>query len=116
MEEKNKSIHEFDVNLIIDYFSNLERQGSGSPETTIKALSLIDNVNRILNIADIGCGSGGQIMTLAQNTIGNIISIDLFPIVIEKFKNNAKKINLQNKVKALSALWITFLSKMKNLI
>ena len=45
MNDENKSIHEFDFELICEYFSNLERQGPGSPEVTIKALSFIDNLN-----------------------------------------------------------------------
>jgi hypothetical protein len=39
MDNENKSIHEFDVNLICEYFLGVERQGPGSPEATIKALS-----------------------------------------------------------------------------
>ena len=34
MSNENKSIHEFDINLIWEYFSNLEQQGPGSPEAT----------------------------------------------------------------------------------
>ncbi len=45
MNEENKSIHEFDLELICEYFANLKRQGPGSPEVTIKALSFIDNLN-----------------------------------------------------------------------
>ena len=41
MSNENKSIHEFDINLIWEYFSNLEQQGPGSPEATTKALSFI---------------------------------------------------------------------------
>ena len=44
MNEENKSIHEFDLELICEYFANLKRQGPGSPEVTIKALSFIDNL------------------------------------------------------------------------
>ena len=72
MNDENKSIHEFDVELICEYFSGLERQGPGSPEITIKALSFIDNLNDKSRIADIGCGSGGQTMVLARHTLGNI--------------------------------------------
>ena len=54
MNDENKSIHEFDVELICEYFSNLERQGPGSPEITINALSFIDNLNDKSLIADIG--------------------------------------------------------------
>lgn len=63
-----KTIHEFDFKLICEYFSSLERQGPGSPEATIKALSFIDNLTNESKIADIGCGSGGQTMVLANHT------------------------------------------------
>ena len=42
-------------------------------------------------IADIGCGTGGQAMVLAQNTQGTITGLDIFPGFIEKFNANAKK-------------------------
>ncbi|HCC52566.1 MAG TPA: SAM-dependent methyltransferase, partial [Porphyromonadaceae bacterium] len=69
----------FDFNLICEYFSNVERQGPGSPEITLKALSFIDNLTGNLRIADLGCGTGGQTMTLAQNIPGQITGLDLFP-------------------------------------
>lgn len=77
MSTENKSIHEFDFNLICEYYSSLERQGPGSPEATIKALSFIDNLTSESNIADIGCGTGGQTMVLAQHAPGQITGIDL---------------------------------------
>jgi len=98
MSNENKSIHEFDVNLIIEYYSNVERQGPGSPEVTTKALSFIDNLSEESRIVDIGCGTGGQTMVMAQNTLGNITGIDLFPVFIDLFNYNAKKLNLQDKV------------------
>jgi SAM-dependent methyltransferase len=101
MDRENKSVHDFDVNLICEYYSNFTRQGPGSPEITIKALSFIDNLNGLSQIADIGCGTGGQTIVLAQHTTGNIIGIDLAPIMIEKFNNNVMKNNLQNRVKGL---------------
>jgi len=102
MNNENKSIHEFDLELICDYFSTLERQGPGSPEITIKALSFIDNLNDKSRIADIGCGSGGQTMVLAQHAPGNITGIDLFPVFIDLFNRNAEKLNLQERVKGIS--------------
>ena len=92
MNDENKSIHEFDLELICEYFSNLKRQGPGSPEVTIKALSFINNLNDKSLIADIGCGSGGQTMVLAQHAPGNITGIDLFPIFIDLFNRNVEKI------------------------
>lgn len=101
MENKEKSIHEFDLNLISEFFSCLERQGPGSPEATITALHFIDNLTPQSLIADIGCGSGGQTMILAQNAPGHITGIDLFPAFIKTFNNNAEKLNLQDRVKGI---------------
>jgi methylase of polypeptide subunit release factors len=101
MNDENKSIHEFDFELICEYFSNLERQGPGSPEVTIKALSFIDNLNDKSLIADIGCGSGGQTMVLAQHAPGNVTGIDLFPIFIDMFNRNVEKLNLPDRVKGI---------------
>jgi len=101
MSNENKSIHEFDINLICEYFSNLKRQGPGSPEITIKALSFIDNLNEGSRIADIGCGTGGQTMVLAQHTSGEITGIDLFPKFINLFNANAAKLNLDKRVKGV---------------
>ena len=72
MSDENKSIHEFDFNLICEYYSNVERQGPGSPEVTIKALSFIENLSTASYIADIGCGTGSQTMVIAQHTPGKI--------------------------------------------
>ena len=40
MKNEKQTIHEFDLNIIYDFFSKTERQGPGSPEETLKALSL----------------------------------------------------------------------------
>ena len=101
MSKENKSIHEFDFNLICEYFSGLERQGPGSPEVTIKALSFIENLNNASCIADIGCGTGGQTRVLAQHTPGHITGIDLFPAFIDLFNFKTGKLNLQDRVKGL---------------
>jgi len=101
MNNENKTIHEFDFNFICDFFSNLERQGPGSPEVTLKALSFIDNLTDKSLIADIGCGTGGQTMVLAQHAPGKIIGLDLFPGFIDLFNRNAGKLNLQDRVRGI---------------
>jgi SAM-dependent methyltransferase len=102
MSTENKSIHEFDFDLICEYFSAIERQGPGSPEVTLKALSFIENLNSRSRIADIGCGTGGQTMVLAQHTPGEITGIDLFPAFIDLFNQNAARLNLQHRVKGIT--------------
>lgn len=101
MSDENKTIHEFDISLICEYFSSTERQGPGSPEATIKALSFIDNLTPESRIVDLGCGTGGQTMTLAQNAPGQITGLDLFPDFISRFNQNATKLNLQERVEGI---------------
>lgn len=101
MSNENKTIHEFDFNLICDFFSQMERQGPGSPEVTIRALSFIDNLTDNSLIADIGCGTGGQTMVLAQHTPGRITGLDLFPGFIDVFNRNAEQLDLQDRVQGV---------------
>jgi SAM-dependent methyltransferase len=101
MSNEYINIHEFDFNLICEYFSSIERQGPGSVESTLKALSFIENLGKQSVIADLGCGTGGQTMTLAQHTIGELIGLDLFPGFIDRFNENAANLNLQDRVKGI---------------
>jgi len=89
MTNKNKSISD-DLKLLCELHAEMERQGPGSPEMTIKALSFLDNLNKNLQVADLGCGTGGQTMVLAQNITGNITGVDFFPGFIDTFNDNAK--------------------------
>jgi len=101
MDIENKTIYDFDFSLIVDYYANLERQGPGSPEVTLQALRFIDNLTDKSLIADIGCGTGGQTMTLAKNTAGSITGIDISPEFIHCFNVNAEKLNLHDRVKGI---------------
>ena len=98
---EDKSIHDFDYSLICEYFSAFERQGPGSPEMTVKALSFIDHLSNDSQIADLGCGTGGQTMVLAQHAPGSVTGIDLFPTFIDLFNRNAEQRNLQDRVRGV---------------
>ena len=47
------------MDLVIEAHVGLDRQGPGSAEVTVKALSFLDNIDRISRTADLGCGTGG---------------------------------------------------------
>lgn len=101
MKDENKTIHQFDLNLICDFFSRMKRQGPGSEETTLKALSFINYLTEDSLIADIGCGTGGQTMTLAKNIPSKIIALDIFPKFIDILNQNAKKSGIDKRVKGI---------------
>ena len=101
MEEP--TIHEFDFDLINEYFTELERLGPGSPAETIRALSFIGNLANKTKIADLGCGTGVQTMVLAQNTEATITALDLYARSIDKLNATAEKLGLQHRVKGIVA-------------
>jgi len=102
MSKENKTIFDFDFSLIYEYFANIERQGPGSPEATIKALSFIDNLTDQSRIADLGCGTGGQTMVLGQQAPGHITGLELSSDFVDIFNRNAAKLGLQEKIKGIT--------------
>ncbi len=101
MNDEKQTIHEFDLNIIYDFFSDSERQGPGSSEETLKALSFISGLTEKSKIADIGCGTGGQTMVLGENTPCEITGVDAWPGFINRFNQNARIKNLQDRVKGI---------------
>ena len=79
-----------ELELLVDFFKDGKRQGPGSTEDTLRALNLAGlDLTSNLNIADIGCGTGAQTLTLARHTQGEIIALDLFPEFLEKLNDHA---------------------------
>ncbi|MBP1672339.1 MAG: methyltransferase domain protein [Bacteroidetes bacterium] len=92
------SIHDFDLNMICDYFSTMERQGPGCDEMTLKALSFIKPLTAESKVADIGCGTGKQTIVLAQHLPSKVVAIDLFQKFIDILNQNSKGLGLQEKL------------------
>ena len=97
MENKQPSV----MDLLIETHAGLERQGPGSAEMTRRALSFLDDLEQITCTADLGCGSGGQTMVLAQHLAGEIIGVDLFPDFINVLNENAKRHAIGDRVKGV---------------
>ena len=54
-----------------------------------------------MRIADIGCGTGGQTITIARNRDCTITAVDLLPELLEEFRTRIKKAGLENRVTAI---------------
>lgn len=93
---KNKQLSMFDI--LIETHAGLTRQGPGSPETAHRALSFVDNLNSVSKVADLGCGTGGQTIFLAQNIPGTVVGVDLIPGFIDILNEHADKLKLQERV------------------
>lgn len=97
MNNKQPSI----LDLLIETHIGLERQGPGSSETVEQALRFLTPLDQFSQIVDLGCGTGGQTMLLAQHLPGTIIGLDMFPDFIDVFNRNAKLSNFDNRVKGI---------------
>lgn len=89
------------MDLVVEVHAGLERQGPGSPEMTLKAFSFLDDVDNMTQVADLGCGSGGQTMVLARHMAGSIVGVDMFPNFIDVLNRNAQKQGLAGRVKGI---------------
>jgi ubiquinone/menaquinone biosynthesis C-methylase UbiE len=88
------------IDLIIEAHIGLERQGPGSREMTAKALGFLD-IASISRVADLGCGTGGQTMILAESICGSIVGLDQIPNFIAALNARALKQGLQDKVSGI---------------
>jgi len=84
---------------MIEFYQSLPRQGPGSRLETLKALEYTGLLTaKDLQIADIGCGTGAQTLTLAEALDGKIMAIDLFPRFLDKLNEKARQKGLQNRI------------------
>jgi len=97
MSKENRSIHEFDFNLISEYFSFIERQRPGRPDFTMKALIFNDQLIDDSRIADISCGTGRQIIVLTEHAPGFTTGLELFPAFIDHFDRNTSQRDLRTE-------------------
>lgn len=88
--------------IFLEVQSDLPRQGPGSDESTIKALSMCRGLPKKPVIADIGCGPGMQTLTLLQATNCTITAIDVIEEYLNKLRERAEAANVSDRIKILN--------------
>ncbi len=101
MKTSNENKQPSMMDLLIETHAGLERQGPGSTEMTAKALRFLGDLGKVARVADLGCGSGGQTLVLAEYIAGNIVGLDLSPDFINVLNQNAKERQLADRVKGV---------------
>ncbi|MCT4656349.1 MAG: methyltransferase domain-containing protein [Cohaesibacter sp.] len=91
--------------LLIDLHKDGWRQGPGSEDASLQALTLAGLCAQgtpRLNIADIGCGTGAASLTLAKMLDADITAIDLFPAFLDILKTRAQEERLKGTLTTLA--------------
>jgi ubiquinone/menaquinone biosynthesis C-methylase UbiE len=93
-----------ELQLIVDLHKPTDRQGPGSKQDTLRALAFSNLENSgPLKVADLGCGSGGQTITLAQQLDATITAVDVFPDFLDELRERAQQEGVSDKISPLKA-------------
>lgn len=93
-----------EMELMMRLHMDNRRQGPGSEAATLRALDLARiDTDRPCRVADIGCGTGAQTLTLARELNGEIVAVDLFDDFLGRLKENAAKECCRASVTTLAA-------------
>ncbi|ETW94290.1 MAG: hypothetical protein ETSY1_35545 [Candidatus Entotheonella factor] len=87
MSDENQRL----LDIFLHVQRGLPRQGPGSDDSTLKALSLCTGLPERPAILDIGCGPGMQTLALAQALAdGHITAVDIHQEYLDELKERAK--------------------------
>lgn len=89
----------FDTELFVELSAGLPRQGPGSTEATLRALSMVGRLPARPRILDIGCGPGAQTIDLARATGGEIVALDNRRRFLDEMVARAAKAGVGSQVK-----------------
>ncbi len=93
-----------EMELMMHLHLNNNRQGPGDENATKLALQLAQiDTTQPFRVADIGCGTGAQTVTLAKLLKGEIIAVDIFDTFLQKMKERIYRQNLQANISMLAA-------------
>ena len=88
-----------DYQLLIDLHKRSKRQGPGGDAEIKRAIDLaMIDPSTPLKIADIGCGTGGTTIFLAQTLNAKITAVDFLPEFIEILESKAKQERLTDVI------------------
>ena len=96
------------MQYFFEVFEDLPRQGPGSREATLRALSRINKLPPQPAVLDIGCGCGMQTQILAQELKTKILAIDNHRPVLDRLAQSAAWSGLDIETRELSMIDMPF--------
>jgi SAM-dependent methyltransferase len=89
----------FDTELFVELSAGLPRQGPGSTQATLRALSMVYGLPARPKILDIGCGPGAQTIDLARATGGEIVALDNQQRFLDEMLGRATAAGVSSQIK-----------------
>lgn len=87
--------------FFLQFHHGIPRQGPGTLAATTDAFRRIETLlPPSPAVLDLGCGNGGQTLTLADLTSGSILVIDNYPVFIEELRRRLADRGLLDRVTA----------------
>lgn len=91
-----------DLALLFELFENTRRQGPGSVETTRRALQLLPESLRVERVLDLGCGTGGSTIVLAEDTDAHVTAVDIHPPFLATLRARAEEHGLADRISTVA--------------
>lgn len=83
-------MEEQDIALLCELFEGTPRQGPGSEATTRRALACLPDGFQPQSILDLGCGTGGSTLVLAEQTAAHITALDMHQPFLDTLRQDAQ--------------------------
>lgn len=87
-----------DLPLLFELFEHTPRQAPGSVETTRRALRLLPGTLRIERVLDLGYGTGGSTIVLAEETSAHVTAVDIHPTFLASLRARADERHLVDRI------------------
>jgi len=87
--------------VFYEVYEGLPRQGPGSAESTAKAFAMLQGTPR-RRMLDIGCGAGGQTLTLARLSGGHVTALDNHQPFLDSLNAKAAEEGLGGQVSTVN--------------
>lgn len=99
----NKTPANVDLRLLCELFEDTPRQGPGSEATTRRALRSLPASLQPGRVLDLGCGTGGSTLVLAQDTGAHVTAVDMHAPFLATLRARAEERGLAGRITTLAA-------------
>lgn len=87
--------------IFLEVFESLPRQGPGNRDCAAKAIALCRGLPSNPAVLDLGCGTGGQTLHLAELTSGSIVAMDIHGPNIERLRTAVAARGLEGRIQPI---------------